>query len=348
MSTSKAQSNSSIRRLDSTSSPWLSVHYESGSGKSLLRENNVLAVLEFGRSPLDSLEARHVPVALEPLFSEQRKEVWRTRGPIESGRLDYVQFSRGLDLTMGHIALDVRASGGIRAASHLAYRQMEDFLARSGHHWPLKIWNYIPGINLGNGDSECYREFCVGRAEALAAAYDEQPPLPAATAIGVPASEPALQVYFMAGAMPGLHVENPRQVNAWRYPRQYGPRSPLFSRGTVVELGNKRHFLISGTASVIGHESRHVDDVRLQIQESMRNVSSLVAEGYRLLGKSREKTSHPSILKIYVRRPEDAELIRSTIAATLPSSVSSLFLQGDVCRSDLLTEVDGIALIEHP
>ena len=72
-----------------------------------------------------------------------------------------------------------------REASRIAYEQLEAFLARSPHHWPLKIWNYIPGINEGEGDDECYRQFCIGRAEALAAGYGEQPPMPAATAIGV-------------------------------------------------------------------------------------------------------------------------------------------------------------------
>lgn len=347
MTASAGDRNSVVTNLSGHQGPWLSMRYEAGSVDELLGDEDVLAVLEFGASPLTSRAARHLPVALQPLDGESRHEVWRTRGPVESGRLDHVRFARGLELTMGHIALDVQALGGIRAASRLAYRQLENFLARSLHRWPLKIWNYIPGINQGSGDGECYRQFCVGRAEALAEGYDEQPPLPAATAIGVAADEPALQVYFLAGGLPGLNVENPRQVNAWRYPRQYGPRSPLFSRGTIVELGAHRHFLISGTASVIGHETRHADDVRLQTLESLRNVDSLISEGQRLLGLSQEPQVRPALLKIYLRSEPDLPLIRKTLAQALPETLPRMFLLGDVCRRDLLTEVDGIALLER-
>jgi len=326
----------------------LTMCYERADTGALLAGDDVLAVLEFGASPLDSRDPRHVPVALELLGDSGLVESWRAPGPVETGRLGDVLFARALDLSMGHIALDVAACGGIRAASRRAYEQLETFLARSPHHWPLKIWNYVPGINQGEGDRECYREFCVGRAEALAAHYDDQPLMPAATAIGVDAAEPALQVYFLAGALPGLNVENPRQVNAWRYPRQYGPRSPLFSRGTIVDFGHRREFLISGTASVIGHETHHVDDVRRQTEESWRNVASLLQEGRRLLGRNEGPAPDPSLLKVYVRDPEDTGTIAETLAQHISPEVPRIFLRGDICRRDLLTEMDGIVSLKSP
>lgn len=324
----------------------LSMHYEATAVDAVLAQEDLLAVLEFGASPLSLRDPRHIPVALEPLEAPGRIETWRARGPIETGRLGDVRFARGLDLSMGQVALDVAACGGIRAASHRAYEQLEAFLARSPHHWPLKIWNYVPGINEGEDDAECYRQFCVGRAEALAAHYDDQPLMPAATAIGVDAAEPSLQVYFLAGALPGLNVENPRQVNAWRYPRRYGPRSPLFSRGTIVDLGTERAFLISGTASVIGHETHHVDDVRRQTEESWRNITSLVQEGRRLLGRSGAASPKPALLKVYVREVGDRETIAATLEHHVPADVPRLFLRGDICRRDLLTEMDGIAELD--
>ncbi|MEJ2534992.1 MAG: pteridine-dependent deoxygenase [Gammaproteobacteria bacterium] len=326
----------------------LTMRYERARVDELLEDEDLLAVLEFGTSPLGSGDPRHVPVALEPLRETGRVETWRVRGPVETGRLGDVRFARGLDLTMGQIALDVAAGGGIRAASRRAYEQLEAFLARSQHPWPQKIWNYVPGINDGEGDGECYRQFCVGRAEALAAHYDDQPLMPAATAIGVDASEPALQVYFLAGALPGLNVENPRQVNAWRYPRRYGPRSPLFSRGTIVDFGHRREFLISGTASVIGHETRHVDDVRRQTEESWRNVTSLLQEGRRLLGQPEEAAPDPALLKVYVRDPEDADTIAATLERHVKPEVPRIFVRGDICRQDLLTEMDGVLSLGAP
>jgi chorismate lyase/3-hydroxybenzoate synthase len=318
------------------------VSYETGTAADWLSgDPGVLAVFEFGASPLKSTDSRHVPVALEPLDSPARLEVWRARGPFETGQLHHLRFVRGMDFTMGHIPLDLRQYKDMREASRLAYEALQDFLGRSPHHWPLKIWNYIPGINQGSGDGECYRQFCVGRAEALAAGYGDQPPMPAATAIGSPAAEPALQVYFLAGALPGLNVENPRQVNAWQYPRQYGPRSPLFSRGTVLQGNGDTQFFISGTASVVGHQSQH-DTAGEQIRESLRNVEALLQEARRLTGRRFNTDSGTGVLKVYVRQADELASIRAVLDQGWPSSLNKLCLRGDICRGDLLTEVDGI------
>jgi len=304
--------------------------------------DDVLAVFEFGRSPLDSCDPRHVPVALPQLDSPSRVEVWRCEGPIKCGTWDLLRFAQGGRLTMGHIALDLREQPGMREASRLAYDVLQAYLQQSPHPWPLKIWNYIPAINSGEGDEELYRQFCLGRADAVLIDPGDLPPLPAATAIGAPRSEPALQVYFLAGALPGLDVENPRQVSAWRYPRQYGPRSPLFSRGTILTLNGSRQFLISGTASVVGHQTHHENQVANQLSESLRNVHSLLNEGHRLMGDSKARLDRDGILKVYIRNAEDLEVIRQTLEAEAPAEIQRIYLQGDICRENLLTEIDGM------
>jgi chorismate lyase/3-hydroxybenzoate synthase len=321
----------------------LRVSYQEGSaGPWLSGPDDVLAVFEFGRSPLETTDSRHVPVALPQLDSPRRVEVWRCDGPIKTGNWDRLRFAQGHQLTMGHIALDLRQQASMRDASRQAYEILQSYLQQSPHAWPLKIWNYIPAINQGQGDDELYRQFCLGRADAVLIDPGDLPPLPAATAIGAPPSEPALQVYFLAGALPGLDVENPRQVSAWRYPRQYGPRSPLFSRGTILTLNGSRQFLISGTASVVGHRTHHENQVANQLSESLRNVHSLLDEGQRLMGDSRASLDGSGILKVYIRNPADYELIRRTLEAEAPAEIPRIYLQGDICRENLLTEIDGI------
>jgi len=320
----------------------LQASYETGTAAGWLARDDVLAVFEFGRSPLDSQDPRHVPVALRPLDQPPRLEVWRSEGPIETGAWSGLRFARGRLLTMGHIALDLRRSGDMRESSRHAYELLRAFLQQSPHPWPLKIWNYIPGINHGVGDDERYRQFCLGRAETVPIDPAGSPPLPAATGIGTPLSEPALQVYFLAAALPGLDVENPRQVSAWRYPRRYGPRSPLFSRATILRVNGASQFLLSGTASIIGHETRHENQVADQLAESLRNVRSLLAEGHRLTGQADARLDDSSILKVYLRNAEDFELIRTELEDGMPDSVPRVYLQGDICRESLLTEIDGI------
>ena len=330
----------------------LRASYEQGTaGDWLDGADDVLAVFEFGRSPLDSTDPRHVPggprapriVHGEPAMVE----VWRCAGPIKPGSWDRLRFSQGEELTMGHIALDLREASDMREASRAAYEILQTYLQQSPHQWPLKIWNYIPGINQGQGDEELYRQFCLGRADAVLIDPGDSPPLPAATAIGSRAEEPALQVYFLAAALPGLDVENPRQVSAWRYPRQYGPKSPLFSRGTILRLNGSQQFLISGTASVVGHQTHHENQVANQLSESLRNVHSLLEEGYRLTGDSHARLDAEGMLKVYIRDPSDLELIRKTLDAEAPAEIPRIYLQGDICRENLLTEIDGIVSLQR-
>lgn len=317
-------------------------YQEQAVEKWLDKDEDVLAVFEFGRTPLDSLDSRHVPVALPQLGQTRLVEVWQCAGPIKTGRWDLLRFAQGEQLTMGHLALDLRIHGDMRQASRKAYDILQSFLQQSPHQWPLKIWNYVPDINRGSGDDEHYRQFCLGRAEAVLIDPGDRPPLPAATAIGAPANEHALQVYFLAASLPGLDVENPRQVSAWRYPRQYGPKSPLFSRGTILRLNGAQQFLISGTASVVGHQTHHENQVASQLSESLRNVSSLLDEGHRLMGDAQANLDSDGTLKIYVRNPDHLELIRQTLDNEAPAEIPRIYLQGDICRENLLTEIDGI------
>jgi len=321
----------------------LRVSYQQSSCEQWLDgPDDVMAVFEFGRSPLESRDPRHVPVALTQLDSPSRVEVWRSDGPIKCGTWDMLRFAQGELLTMGHIALDLREQNGMREAGHKAYELLQSYLQQSPHPWPLKIWNYIPAINAGDGDEELYRQFCLGRADAVLIDPGDLPRLPAATAIGVPADERCLQVYFLSGALPGMDVENPRQVSAWRYPRKYGPCSPLFSRGTILTLNGCRQFLISGTASVVGHETHHENQVANQLSESLRNVYSLFEEGNRLMGDAHARLDRHGILKVYIRNPADYDVIRGTFEAEAPSDIPRIYLQGDICRENLLTEIDGI------
>ena len=67
-----------------------------------------------------------------------------------------------------------------------------------------------------------------------------------------------LAIGFLAGRAVPRHFENPRQVPAFEYPAQYGPRPPSFSRATAVKAGEGRWIFISGTAAVVGPLERMI------------------------------------------------------------------------------------------
>src|SRR4029450_6281948 len=87
---------------------------------------------------------------------------------------------------------------------------------------------------------------------------------------------PAITVIVLAGRTPPIAIENPRQVSAYRYPSQYGPQAPTFSRGALYLRGTHALLTISGTASIVGYETLHVGDVVAQVDESLRNLDAVV------------------------------------------------------------------------
>jgi enamine deaminase RidA (YjgF/YER057c/UK114 family) len=203
------------------------------------------------------------------------------------------------------------------------------------HLW--RVWNYIPDINGEQAGLERYRQFNLGRGDAFercARSVTEQ--VPAACALGVGGQ--ALSIAFMAGGTPVLPIENPRQVSAYRYPDVYGPRSPTFSRAALAQLQGQELFFISGTASIVGHETLHSGDVVAQTHESLNNVEAVLAEANRVT-RTVGYAMPDLLFRVYVRHAADAPAVMAVVRKRL-GDVGVLCVQSDVCRADLLVEVE--------
>jgi hypothetical protein len=49
-------------------------------------------------------------------------------------------------------------------------------------------------------------------------------------------------------------------------------------------------------------------------------------------------------LKVYVRRPADLPVIKAELAAALGGSARVIYLQADICRQDLLVEIEATGM----
>ena len=140
-----------------------------------------------------------------------------------------------------------------------------------------------------------------------------------------------------------MQLENPRQTSAFLYPRQYGPVSPAFSRATVKDWGQGKHLYISGTTSIVGHETLHIGNPLAQLEETLRNLEALLGHGDKTLGLPVGTVRELTQLKVYLHAPDILAPIQAMLTAYLGDSpVDVLYLQGDVCRADLMMEVEGI------
>ena len=294
----------------------------------------MLACVRFGTEdgPADR-DPRRIQVRLQQFGAAPVMEVWRSTRPVEYGWSDGFGYAHNGDVLMGQLDLPETEIDDLDRASARAYVHIEALLHRTGYPSWLRIWNYLSHINRGEGDNERYRLFTQGRFRALALKSGFEASLPAATAIGTPTG--GLLIFFLAARSPGVQAENPRQVSAFHYPRQYGRRSPSFSRATEKQWARSRQLFISGTAAVVGHATMHEGDALEQLEETARNVRALI-----------ESTGMPKArplgLKLYVRKPEHFDAARKRALEIFIPDAPLLCLQGDVCREHLLVEMEAL------
>ena len=267
-------------------------------------------------------------------------EVWKSATPVVSGVRGQVSYSRNDQVLLGHLSVDERDFPGLEEATRQAYESIVQFAREMGFPHYLRIWNYIPDINGEENGVERYKRFCAGRRVVLEKSAVPEHRLPAASGIGSPSDK--FLICFLAAQDAGIQVENPRQVSAFHYPPQYGPRSPAFSRAMVKDWGAGKHLYISGTASIVGYESQHRDNVLPQLTESLRNMSTLVRSAETEHGVAIHTLAELSQLKVYVRDEQDHATIRSHIHEQLGEEVPVMYLGGDLCRKNLLVEIEGL------
>jgi chorismate lyase / 3-hydroxybenzoate synthase len=235
----------------------------------------------------------------------------------------------------------------LQSATQRAYEQIFALLDEQGFTHLLRIWNYLPQINAQTFGMERYRQFNMGRQEAfIKAGRAAFKGAPAACALGSQGEH--LVIYFIASRNEPIAIENPRQVSAYHYPTQYGPKAPTFSRASLTHTGSQSIFFISGTASIVGHESVHVGDVTAQTQETFNNLDAILANSNAL----HQPTEHTPwsyadlYLKVYVRHAHELPLIKQVITQRAASAKFVAYLLADICRDDLLVEIEATAIRE--
>jgi chorismate lyase/3-hydroxybenzoate synthase len=218
------------------------------------------------------------------------------------------------------------------AAYSLIIEQLNDVPARHA----VRFWNYIPDIHRPcSGGADRYMVFNTGRFEACRdwLACDGLP-----TASGVGHAGDDLIIDALSMDAPGTPVENPRQRPSYHYTRRFGPRPPCFARATL--LSDRSHLLVGGTASVVGEDSMHIGNLAAQMDETLKNLASLVGAAAHSTGSLNAFTE----LRIYHPREIDATAISIAARAHFPNARIEQ-LTADLCRKELLVEIEGVAIL---
>jgi len=301
-------------------------------------DNDVFASIRYGQTTaIDPTHSGRIQIALPPLQGQDLVEVWRTSLTLQQAEYGPIRYQYCDQFLFGSLLLEEAAFPDLAHASSYAYQQIRSCLEVSGFPALLRMWNYFPRINLELEGMERYRSFCIGRHQVLGGWHFPQAQLPAATAVG--SLGEGLLIYFLAAKKPGMQIENPRQVSAFHYPEQYGPRSPAFSRATMTDW---HHLYISGTASIVGHESRHSNDLLAQLEETLNNMRMIIDRAHQKHGLACKTINDLSLLRVYLRHPDDSERLAAELKQRVGGKTQIQMLQGDICRSDLLLEIEAM------
>lgn len=334
--------------LDHDSTPFFAKYIPRDVARTLLDDDRLVAIVDFilpeevlsKKSSFHCDDPRWVTIALNELGDTNMVEAWFSREPVRVDCKDPINYCFNDDFIFGQLQLEESDYKDLAVLGCEGYQQIVQLLNEINYPHMLRTWNFFPAITDIQSKMERYQTFCAGRHDALSCQPGFERKLPAASAIGT--RSPIAKIYFMAAREPGTQVENPRQISAFRYPRQYGPRSPSFSRAVSKRWPSGHHVYISGTASVVGHETKHIEDTPKQTEETLRNIESLIqnlpTEHHCAL-----KSIHDlSLLKVYVRHKHDFGVVKQHIDEMTNGSVPTLYLNGDICRSDLLIEIEGL------
>ena len=233
-----------------------------------------------------------------------------------------------------------------------AYLLVADTLNEQRRH-PVRFWNFVPNIHTPSGDgTDRYMVFNAGRFAACEHwhgspnAFDHT--LAAASGVGILGS--TLAIHCVAADTPGRPVENPRQVPAYRYSRRYGPRPPCFARATRVTrpIDAAWWLFVAGTASIRGEDTAFVGDVVAQTTETFDNLDALLdaseaAHATDRPGHHHGRPAHFTSLRVYVVQASDAPTVQALVEARYPDVHDIEYAQAELCRTDLLVEVEGVA-----
>ena len=287
-----------------------------------------------------------------------------TEGEVIERDSEHLVIVRHHGVTWAHcsgIAPQTSATG-VYAHSINAFERMRDILAGRGIRYDqvFRTWLYLGDIVGPEGDTQRYKELNRARTDFYEgmAFIDERlaegakrPVYPASTGIGMSDSDVVMGCIAISTDRDDvvfLPLENPLLTSAFDYGKRYSPASPKFCRAMAVVAGDCATILVSGTASIVASETKFIGDAVGQTGQTLDNIEALISEdnfarsGMAGLGATLDGLAY---VRVYIKHREDYEKVRDACEKRL-GELPTVYAIADVCRPDLLVEMEGVAFSE--
>jgi enamine deaminase RidA (YjgF/YER057c/UK114 family) len=219
----------------------------------------------------------------------------------------------------------------------------------------VRQWNYIGNILAVRNGVQNYQVFNEVR-NYYYSKYRKIVGYPAATGVGMKHGGVILD---FCAVQPGkslqiIPVDNPNQVNAYNYGQQVlvgkakeddsVKHAPQFERALLMADRNEVILHISGTASIIGQKTMGKGDVGEQTIVTLENIKKLTDTERlnQLIPGAFPYHGRYSLFRVYIKRQEDIGIVRKICSEHFPS-LPATYVEADICRDDLLMEIEAEA-----
>ena len=238
------------------------------------------------------------------------------------------------------------------------FSRMKAILKKEGLNFSdiVRQWNYIEnivGVTSENQDlKQNYQVFNNVRSEYYKTSSFKNG-YPAATGIGMNVGGVILDFIAVSSSKNlSVHpIKNPQQVDAHQYSDEVlvgensaHKTSPKFERAKVLSNQSANEIFISGTAAILGQNIIHQKAIADQTITTIQNINNLISfDNLKANGVSICKNvKAPSYIRIYVKNMGDIPEVRK-ICNEYFNGVPALYLVSDICRDNLVVEIEGIA-----
>jgi len=256
----------------------------------------------------------------------------------------------------GLTSLDL--SDDIYKQSEVAFEKMRAILINENLNFSsvIRQWNYIEKIlTISKNNTKMQQNYQIFN-DVRSKYYQEdefENGYPAATGIGMDVG--GVVIDFIASTSNkhiSIHpVKNPRQIDAHQYSKEVligemgnKKTSPKFERAKAVSRNNSGEIYISGTAAIKGQETIEANEIVAQTTTTIENIKELIAAD-NLRINSIEILNNKviiSFLRVYIKNKHDIHKAIE-LCEQYFQKVPTLYLIADICRDNLIVEIEGKA-----
>ena len=241
-----------------------------------------------------------------------------------------------------------------KKAAEAAFDQMRILLETEGMSFNhlVRQWNYIGNILKVEDEFQNYQLFNEIRNKNYKK-YRTISGYPAATGVGMKFGGVKLDFYAVE---PGKSikitaVDNQEQVKPYAYGQQVlkgipvdgteKKQPPQFERAVLLSNRLNSSILVSGTASIIGQDTIGIGDIEKQTDITIENIRRLHENGRvgLLKGYPDKDSSRLLLLRVYIKDQDDFAKVKSICESLFPD-VPTVYIEADICRDDLLVEIE--------